>query len=312
MMQWTDRIGRRLKLRDLHVLLTVVQIGSMAKAAETLSISQPVISKTIADLERSIGVRLLDRNPRGIEPTAYGRALLKRSLAAFDELRQGVQDIEFLADPAVGEVRIGSAEPMAVGLLPAIIARLSKQCPRIEFRVEPIDNNLRHFPELRERRIDLVLGRLRVPAEDDLAAQILFHDRLYVVADAKNPWARRRRIALAELKDEPWILPPPDVWTGSLVADAFRRCGLEPPRITVRSPSLHLVDGLLDAGFLGIASGSVLHYAGRRRAFKALAVDLPVDPRPTGILTLKNRLLTPAAELFIACAKEVAKPLARG
>ena len=75
-MKWNDRIGRRLKLHDLHVLLTVAEVGSMGKAAERLAVSQPSVSKAIADMEHTIGVRLLDRTPKGVETTAYGRALL--------------------------------------------------------------------------------------------------------------------------------------------------------------------------------------------------------------------------------------------
>jgi Bacterial regulatory helix-turn-helix protein, lysR family len=71
-MRWADRIGRRLKLRDLHVLFAVAQWGSMAKAAQHLAVSQPVVSAAIADLERAVGVRLLDRSRRGVEPTIYG------------------------------------------------------------------------------------------------------------------------------------------------------------------------------------------------------------------------------------------------
>src|SRR5215510_6097973 len=101
-MQLADRIGRRLKLRELHILLAVAERGSMARAADDLAVSQPVVSKTIADLERTLGVRLLDRSRHGVEPTLYGQALLKRSTAAFDELRQGIKDIEFLAEPTAG------------------------------------------------------------------------------------------------------------------------------------------------------------------------------------------------------------------
>lgn len=95
---WADRIGRRVKLRDLHILMEVVQWGSMAKAAQHLAISTPVVSKTITDIERTLGVPLLDRNPHGVEPTLYGLALIKRGIAVFDELRQGVEDIRCLAD----------------------------------------------------------------------------------------------------------------------------------------------------------------------------------------------------------------------
>jgi len=110
-MQLSDRIGRRMKLQDLHVLMTVVQAGSMGKAAERLNTSQPNISRSIAELEDALGVRLLDRHRQGIEPTEYGRALLACGAAVFDELRQGVKNIEFLTDPTAGEVRVGSIAP---------------------------------------------------------------------------------------------------------------------------------------------------------------------------------------------------------
>ena len=105
-MEWTDRIGRRIKLRDLHIALVEMQTGSMLKAAEHLAISQPVVSKVIADLEHALGVRLFDRSRRGVEPMLAGRALLNCARAAFDELRQGVKEVEFLTDPTAGELRI--------------------------------------------------------------------------------------------------------------------------------------------------------------------------------------------------------------
>src|SRR6267378_8387395 len=95
LMQLSDRIGSRMKLQDLHVLMTVAQAGSMGKAARQLNTTQPAISRSIAELERALGVRLLDRSRQGIEPTAYGRALLGCGMAVFDELRQGVRTIEF-------------------------------------------------------------------------------------------------------------------------------------------------------------------------------------------------------------------------
>src|SRR5262249_40899104 len=103
---WDSQFGRRLKLRDLHVFFTVVQAGSMAKAAEQLGVAQPTVSETIADLEDSYSVRLLDRSPRGVEPTMYGAALHRRCIAAFDELKQSGRGIEYLADPKVGDFRI--------------------------------------------------------------------------------------------------------------------------------------------------------------------------------------------------------------
>ena len=172
-MRWADRIGRRLKLRDLHVLSAVVQWGSMAKAAQHLAVSQPVVSAAIADLEHTIGVRLLDRGRRGVEPTIYGRALLKHGTVAFDALKQGIKEIEFLADPTAGELRIGCPEWIAAGLLPVIIDRISQKHPGIVFHVDQTITATRDFRELRQRNLDLVLGWMPSPfTEEDLHAEI--------------------------------------------------------------------------------------------------------------------------------------------
>src|SRR5260370_34345955 len=117
------QIGRRLRLRDLHVFSPVVQRGSMARGAQPLGVSQPAISEVIADLEHALGVRLLDRSAQGIEPTIYGGALLKRSVAVFDELKQSIRDIEFLSDATVGEVHVACSEAVSCRLLPEVIFR---------------------------------------------------------------------------------------------------------------------------------------------------------------------------------------------
>ena len=147
-MDWEDRIGRRLKLRDVNILLTVVQSGSMAKAAEVLAVSNPAVSKAISDLEHTLGVRLLERSPHGVEPTVYGHALLDRGVAAFDELKQAVKHIEFLMDPTAGEVRIGASIAMSAGFIAAVTDRLSRSHPKITFQVLSADfsDNLSRTP----------------------------------------------------------------------------------------------------------------------------------------------------------------------
>ena len=94
-MEWESRLGRRLRVRDLYVLSIVVKSGGVGKAARQLAMTQPAVSAAIANLEHMLGVRLLDRSPRGIEPTIYAHAMLKRSIAVFDELKQSVKDVEF-------------------------------------------------------------------------------------------------------------------------------------------------------------------------------------------------------------------------
>src|SRR5215475_4452935 len=129
-MQLKDRIGRRMKLHDLHVFMAVVQAGSMSKAAQFMNTTQSAVSRSIADLEHTIGVRLLDRGRHGAEPTEYGRALLDGGVAAFDDLRQAVKNIEFLADPSTGELRIGCSGFLGASFVSAVIDRLSRRYPR--------------------------------------------------------------------------------------------------------------------------------------------------------------------------------------
>src|ERR1700738_5322482 len=107
--KWTDRVGRRVTLRDLHIALAVAEAGSMTRAAEELAVSYPVVSKTISGLEHTLGVKLFDRSISGVEPTHYGRALLKSGVAVFDEMRKGLQQIEFIKQPAAGELRFWSS-----------------------------------------------------------------------------------------------------------------------------------------------------------------------------------------------------------
>lgn len=313
-MQWEDRIGRHIKLRDLHILMAVAERGSMAKAAETLAISQPVVSKSVADLEHSLGVRLLDRSPQGVEPTIYGRAIIESSVAVFDGLRQGVRHVEFLADPTAGEVRIGCTEVMTAGLLPAVIDRLARQFPRLVFNVTQAPRIELQYHDLRARTVDLILGRMMTPiSDDDLNVEVLFDDPFYVVAGKSSRWARRRSIDPAELLEEAWCLPPHDGLVGSRILEAFHARGLGAPKSTVVSASIQLFNTLFATGrFLGVLSGSALRSSGKHLALKVLPVEFSIRSSPVGIVTLKNRTVNPVAQLFIEHARKVAEPLAKG
>src|SRR5215471_18554740 len=244
-----ERALRRLKLRDLRILTAVAQTGSMGKAASQLALSQPAVSKAIAGMEATLGVSLLDRTPRGVEPTLYGRALIKWAAAAFDDLRQGMREIELLNDPEAGEVRIGSHEVMSAALLPAVIERLSRQYPRLVFTVSQAATIPALYGDLRERRVDFIFGRMMAPVEhDDLNTEVLFGDPLVIVAGARSKWLRRRSIDLAELVDEPWCLTPEELPISPFVAEAFRKRGLQPPRVVVRSNSVHLWYAMIRGG----------------------------------------------------------------
>jgi DNA-binding transcriptional LysR family regulator len=312
-MHWTERVGRRLNPHDLHVFVEVVAQGNMARAAEALAISRPVVSRTIAGLEQALGVQLLDRSPQGVEPTLYGRALLKRSVAVFDELKQSVRDIEFLGDPNSGEVRIGCTEPMAAGFVAAVIDRLSRQYPQLVFQLELCTTPAQQFHVLRERKCDLVVARLWTQTvEPDMDVEVLFDDHVSVVAGQRSKWLGRRKLALAELVDEHWLLAPIDSDPGSPVFEIFHALGLQVPRARVVSYSLNVRTSLMATGrFLAIIPASVLRFGPTPSVVKVLPCALPPSAQPVAVIILKNRLLSPTAKLFIDSARAVAAPLAQ-
>ena len=310
-MQWTDRLGYRLKLRDLHILMAVAELGSMSKAARRMAISPPVVSKAIADIEHTFGVRMFDRAPQGIEPTVYGRALLDSGLAAFDDLKQGVRRIESLTNPETGEVRVGCNEPFAAGLLPAIVERIGRKYPGIVCHVVPTPSaSQQDLRELRERRVDLIVARFDETLEQDFEAKLLYYEHPFLVTGRRSKWARRRHIELSELVDEPWIIPPANALPTVFIERAFRACKAPLPHAAVVSLSIHLISTLLASGrYLGVLPASMLRYGVLRNAIKVLPVEFPPMPGPVGIITLKNRTLSPAVKLFIDIAHELAEPL---
>jgi DNA-binding transcriptional LysR family regulator len=304
------RIGRRLRLRDLHILLAVVQSGSMAKAAVQLAMSQPAVSKAIADMEHLLGVRLLERSARGVEPTRYGAALVRRGHAVFNELSQTVKEIEFLADPTVGELRIGTTDPFAASIVAPIINELSRQHPRVSFHVVTGDLSTL-LREVSARNVEIAISRLFDDVDvTEMETELLFEDPYSVVAASNNPWLRRRAFKLADLLGEPWVLPPYDTVQGRQNAAAFQASGVERPRATVTTLSLNLRNTLLETGrFLTILPSFTLTLAGKSSPLRALPLELPKTRRAIGVVKLKNRSLSPLGELFLDRVRAVTKPL---
>jgi DNA-binding transcriptional LysR family regulator len=308
-MKWMDRIGRRVKLRDLHIALAVADAGSMTRAAEELAVSYPVVSKTISELERNLGVKLFDRSISGVEPTHYGRALLQSGVAVFDEMRKGLQRIEFIKQPDAGELHIGASIVVDAGLLPAVIERFAQDFPHAALHVLPENIATQQYDNLRERNVELVLGRL--PAmmnEPDLIAETLFDEPNVVAAGAESPWAKRRGLKLGDLMGEPWVLAQPGSLARSLQDEAFRNSGLEPPAATVLTVSLHLYMRLVETGrWLGLVPASVMRFGGKHMRIKVLPIKISSPPAPVGFITVRNRTLTPLAERFMECSRKVAQ-----
>ena len=225
-------------------------------------------------MEHTLGVSLFDRSSKGVEPTPYGRVLIKRGVAIFDELRQGIREIETIKDPTTGEVHIGATSTIAeVGIVAAVIGQMSQKYPRINFHVvEATPEWL--FHELRERRLDLIiLLRFDPVTSNDIVSEMLYEDRMVIVAAADNRWTRQSRVDLADLVDENWTLPEPEHPVTSIVASAFRAIGCEPPPVIATAAPGRIRDTMLATRrFLTVVQESAAtRQPGRRRWTGAVA-----------------------------------------
>ena len=234
--------------------------------------------------------------------------MLRRADIAFDELQQGLRDIEFLATPNVGEVRIGCPESLSAGFVPAIIESLTRRYPMVSVDVVAAQPGEQEFRELRKRSVDLLIGRVFRPlSNEEVAMDILCDDAFFVAAGKGNPLTRRRKIKLADLANEAWVFFPDNSLSHAYIRDGFHANGTEVPRRTISSFSMQLRFHLLAReNFLTVLHGSVLAFNAEPWSLRTLPIDLQIAPMPIAIFTLKNRTLGPVVQQFIEHAHMVA------
>jgi DNA-binding transcriptional LysR family regulator len=298
-----DHRVSRLKLQDLRVLVVAAEVGSMAKAAVALGLSQPSVSYAIANLEKTLAVPLLDRGPQGVAATEYGRALIERGLVALNEMQHAVDTIEVLGEPGRGQVRIGTTTPMSA-VASLVIARLTRRYPRMTFHLVN-DTTTTLLRLLREREIEIAISRVLPLKAQDISIQTLFDDQLAVIASRSNSWLSRSKVGLGDLIAERWVLPPPTAFLGDLIAQVFRAHGLETPRPTVTTISTYAMALMVASGpFLTIHPATLLKVPQRHAQLAALPVQLKAARHPVALLTLKDRTPSGAAKEFLRAARE--------
>ena len=222
---WDDRIRRRLRLRDLDILMAVIDAGSMSKAAARFNMTQPAVTKVIADLEHTLGARLVNRSRRGVEPTPHGLALVKRGTRYSTSCGTASRTSTF--SPIRQRAKSASAarrwwRPPSSG---RSLDRLSQQYPRMVFHVVAADAPVLLHRDLSERKVELADLADRRSDRGGGMAEILFHDFLVVATGVKYPLTRRRRLRWPIWRRELGFAVS-TVCSRSLVIDSFRACGL--------------------------------------------------------------------------------------
>jgi len=311
---WEDQIGLRLRLRDLHVLFTVAQQGSMAKAASEIGISQPAVSEVIAGLESALGVRLFDRHAQGVELTIYGQTLVQRSVGAFDELRQGVRDIEFLSQAASGDIRIGCGPATCAVLMCQLIREFNRAYPNVVIHLSETPPPRRELDELRDRKYDVIFAHwvASLPQDvigDDLEVTPLFDDPLVLACNSDSKWAAGQSVELAELANERWIISRPPGRAYMSLAHAFQSEGLAMPTQSLITSSVLIRAQLLQANepyLTACPKSFAKHYA-----LKVLPIRWNMPLWSVVAVTLKNRTLSPIVNRLVDCARECGKRVAK-
>ena len=304
-----DVVGRRVTLRELRLFLAVARSGSIVKAANEIGLTQPALSKSIAELERAFGVRLFDRTNRGVTPTPHGEVLLRRATGVFEELRQAVDELGTLTDASRGELRLGGTPTMCAGVLPRAITSVLSNRPKFRFQVAELESG-KLGSEVLTRSLDVGLGREQVVgANENLVFDRLFDDRLFIVAGAHHPLAGRRSIKLEEATHQQWVLPTTEGSVTAQFGSELRKQRLELPQSTVTAMSVLVRYELIASNsFLTVMYGSVLRFGNVPKFLRVLPIALPTGI-PVGIFRLKNRTLAPSAEFFIAAIRDMVRPM---
>ncbi len=294
-----QHFASRVKLRDLQILMEVVAAGSMGKAANRLHVSQPVISKAIAGLEQALGCRVLDRSASGIALTEHGKAALKCGSTVFDDLRKGIEEINSIADPGVGEVRIGCVDPEFHGITATVIERLAPRYPRMTFQIIRVTPRTL-VSELESRNVDFSFYSLdTVITSSNIDVEFLYEDPVAVVVGSNNPLAKKRRVRLEVLAGEPWLLPLPPGFVTQVISEAFQSLGLKAPQSVVACTSVDRLALLSSGYFVTAVPGVMLQRAAQQQVVKRLPIQFPGRHRICSLIILKGRSLGPAAQLFI-------------
>ncbi|MFC0250650.1 LysR family transcriptional regulator [Massilia consociata] len=290
----------RLKTRQLLLLIALDDYRNIHRAADELHMTQPAASKQIKDLEEMLDVRLFERLPRGMEPTIYGETMIRHARMALTSLALAHDDMLALKAGLAGQVEVGVIMSPAMALLPRAIARIKEQAPllRIGVHLEPSNVLL---DRLQHGTLDFMIGRI-LEKEDStgLVYEELTEEPACVVVRPGHALLEKRDLALEDIADRPWILPPPGSIMRHRFDMMFRRAGLEPPRNVVDTTALLLVTALLQqTDSLHVMPQEVAQYYASLNVMRILPIELPCKMDAFGIIRQQDHLLSPGADLLL-------------
>lgn len=295
------------ELRDIEYFSVIAEHGHLGRAAETLGLTQPALSKSVHRLEEAMQAKLVQRTSKGMVLTTVGTALyshVRRLRLSLEDVRREVAD---LAHGSAGHLRVGCAPIFSTHVLPAACARLVKEAPKLTFKATFVDLEIA-LPALRHGELDFYLAPFQASQHEDLVAEHLFDQELVVYASTRHPLARKKKVGLPDLVRQRWVIAALNAPSPLRLRQAFLDAGLPPPEIAVEANSLRLRHRI-------VASSNLVGFAPRESVSEAFprsrCVVLPVRDlnyiRRVGVMYRRNAYLSPAAQRFIKILKTTAK-----
>lgn len=300
-----------LKTRQLALLVHLDEERTLARAAEATGLTQPAASKLLRQVESSLDVQLFERHARGLTPTCYGEILIRHARLALSRIGLARQEIKALKSGLPGKIAIGTVLNPGTNLVPLAVARMKQRYPDVLISIE-IDPSRPLVERLLEGNLDMVVGRvLDASRTDELVYEPLAADEPHaVIANAQHPLAGRKALQLESLVEQPWILPP----AGSLVRDRlaamFVQRGLRLPTNIVETSSLPAITSLLQHTNMVVAlPEEAVHSWCTAGILTVLVADLPLGLGTFGLITRRDRKLSPGAQLMLSTVRELAEPM---
>ncbi|MCG2586798.1 LysR substrate-binding domain-containing protein [Massilia sp. TS11] len=297
-------IRSHLKVRHLSLLVELGRHGSIAHAAEAAGLTQPAASKLLGELEYVLEVPLFQRLPRGVEPTEYGRIMIRRAGAALAEMEAAHEEILQGMAGIGGRVRVGAVLTPSARLLPAAVQLLKQRNARIQVTAT-VDTSKALVEQLRAGELDIVIGRILDPeVAPELQFEPITDEPHSLIVRGGHPWLQRPELSVAELARASWILPPPGLLRERLLA-LFLSHGVEPPSDVFETMALSMIPGLLMSSerVVALPPDLVRPYLDSG-SLAELPVELGIKTDVYGIITRRQHRLAPAGQAMLQALRD--------
>ena len=301
------RVRTKLKTRHMFLLIALDEARNMHQAATEANMTQPGASRMLNDIEDLLGVQLFERLPRGVQPTACGQTMISHVRLALAHLAHGQESIATLQAGLSGQVVIGTIIAPALTLVPQAIARAKEEAPGLCIGIEVSTSNDLVF-RLKQERLDFLIGRiLEQEDERDLLYEDINEEHECVVARKKHPILEHPNLTLKDLSNAKWILSP----RGSLLRNRFdmifRRADLDMPANVVETTSMSIVTSLLQqTDFLHVMPRDAARHYVQSGELALVPIEIPCKMESYGIITHRNHVLSPGANLLLRHIRDVA------